>query len=150
RAVLALAAVAAALVGLAGAHRIEGAINDERYRGIDPAVDTLLSVAPSGKRIGLASDWSVAGLAPIWPAFGTRIGNEVEYVGEFVDGFLTPYGDAASFRDALARLRFDVLVVGRGFHPPQDTPEQRWAIEAGWRTIALSPRLRVLVPPPGY
>ena len=147
RAVLAVAAVAGAILGLAAAHRIEGAINDGRYRGIDPAVDTLLRVAPGGKRIGLASDWSVGGLSPVWPAFGTRIANDVEYVGEFVDGFLTPYRTAPLFQEALRHGGFDVLVIGRGFSPPEATPEQGWAIDAGWRTIALSPRLRVLVPP---
>jgi len=148
RFVLAMAAVAAAFVGLAAAHRIEGAINDGRYVGIDRAVDTLLRVAPGDKRIGLASDWSVGGLAPVWPAFGTRIGNEVEYVGEFVDGFMTPYRSATFFQEALRHGDFDVLVIGRGFYPPENTPEQRWATDAGWRTIGLSPRLRVLVPPP--
>ena len=148
RLVLAAAALAAALAGLAAAHRIEGAINDGRYRGIDRAVDTLLRVAPEGKRIGLASDWSVGGLSPVWPAFGTRIGNDVEYVGEFIEGFLTPYRSAASFQAALRDGAYDVLVVGRGFYPPEATREQRWAIDAGWRTIALSPRLRVLVAPP--
>jgi hypothetical protein len=147
RAVLAAAAVAAALVGLAAAHRIEGAINDGRYRGVDPAIDTLLRVAPEGRRIGLAGDWSVGGLSPVWPAFGTRIGNEVEYVGEFVRGFMTPYRSEARFGQALRHGDFDVLVIGRGFYPPQNTREQRWAMQAGWRTIALSPRLRVLVPP---
>ena len=148
RAVLAAAAVAALLVGLAAAHRIEGAINDGRYRGIDRAVDTLLRIAPEGRRIGLASDWSIGGLSPVWPAFGTRIGNEVEYVGEFVDGFLTPYRSEALFQEALRHGGFDILVVGRGFYPPEATPEQRWAMNAGWRTVGLSPRLRVLVAPP--
>ncbi len=148
RLVLAAAAVAAAVAGLAAAHRIEGAINDGRYLGIDRAVDTLLRVAPGDKRIGMAGDWSVGGLSPVWPAFGTRIGNDVEYVGEFVDGFLTPYPSAALFQEALRHGGFDLLVIGRGFDPPENTREQRWAIDAGWRTIALSPRLRVLAPAP--
>ena len=147
RALLVAGAVAAAAVGLAAAHRIEGAINDGRYRGIDRGVDTLLRIAPQDKRIGLAGDWSVGGLSPVWPAFGTRIANEVEYVGEFVDGFLTPYRSASAFQEALRDGRFDVLVIGRGFYPPETTPEQRWAIDAGWRTVGLSPRLRVLVAP---
>ncbi len=149
RIVLVAAALAAVLVGGAAAYRVEDRINDGRYRNIDPAVDVLLDAAPSGRRIGLASDWSVGGLAPVWPAFGTRIGNEVEYVGRFVRGFMTPYRDAASFQGALRRGRYDLLVVGRGFYPPQATPEQRWAIDAGWRTIALSTRLRVLAAPRG-
>ena len=145
--VLVIAGVAAALAGLAAGHRVEQRINDGRYVGGDRAIDTMLRVAPSGKRIALAADWTVAGLTPIWPAFGTRIGNEVEYVGHFVDGFLTPYAAEAPFQAALRRGRYDLLVVGRGFFPPQATREQRWALDAGWRTIALSPRLRVLVPP---
>jgi len=145
-AVLAGAALAVALVMLAGAHRVEQRINDGRYLGIDPAIDGLLQAAPSDRRIGLAADWSVSGLSPIWPAFGTRIANDVSYIGYF-DGFLRRYATQASFERALRRGRYDVIVVGRGFYPPQPTREQRWAIEAGWRTIALSPRLRVLTPP---
>ncbi len=146
RPVLVGAATAAAVLALAAGHRVEQRINDGRYLGSDPAIDTLLRVAPTGKRIGLAADWTVAGLTPIWPSFGTRMGNDVEYVGHFVRGFLTPYAREADFRAALVRRRYDVLVVGRGFFPPQATREQRWARDAGWRTIALSHRLRVLVP----
>ncbi len=148
RPVLVAAALLVAVAGLAGAHRMEERINDGRYLGADRAVDALLRAAPEGRRIGLAADWSVGGLSPIWPSFGTRIGNDVEYVGEDVDGWLTKYGDARGFQAALKRRRYDLLVVGRGFFPPENTPEQRWAADAGWKTIALSPRLRVLAAPP--
>jgi len=149
RIVLAAAATAAALVGLAAANRMQDRINDGRYRSIDPGVDAMLAATPTGGRVALAADWTVAGLSPIWPAFGTRIDNDVEFMGRFVDGFLTPWGDEASFQAALRRGRYDVLVVGRGFYPPEPTREQRWAIDAGWRTVSLSTRLRVLVPPSG-
>ena len=147
RIVVSAAAVASLLLGLAAANRMQDRINDGRYRNIDPGVDAMLSAAPSGKRVALAADWTVAGLSPIWPAFGTRIDNEVEFMGRFVDGFLTPWDDERSFQAALRRGRYDVLVVGRGFYPPEATPEQGWALNAGWRTIALTERLRVLVPP---
>lgn len=147
RVVLAGAAIASVLAALAAGNRMQDRINDGRYRNIDPGVDAMLEAAPSGKRVALAADWTVAGLSPIWPAFGTRIDNEVEFMGRFVDGFLTPWEDERSFQAALRRGRYDVLVVGRGFYPPQATPEQRWAMNAGWRTIALTERLRVLVPP---
>ncbi|MEA2139694.1 MAG: hypothetical protein QOG56_2844, partial [Solirubrobacteraceae bacterium] len=146
--VLVAAATAAALLVLAGARHVEQRINVGRYRGADPAIDVLLRLAPTGRRIGLAADWSVSGLSPIWPSFGTRIGNEVEYVGYF-DGFLRRYPTRARFQAALRRGRYDLLVVGRGFYPPQPTREQRWAMAAGWRTVALSTRLRVLVPAAG-
>jgi hypothetical protein len=144
--VVVAAAFVAALLTLAGAYRINHRINDARYLGVDPAIDTLLKVAPTGKKIGLAADWSLGGLTPIWPAFGTRIGNHVDYIG-YTDGFLRKEPTEARFQAALKRGRYDVIVVGRGFYPPQNTPEQRWALDAGWRTIALSTRLRVLVPP---
>jgi hypothetical protein len=147
RAVLVVAAVASLLVGLAAANRMQDRINDGRYRNIDPGVDAMLRAAPGGQRVALAADWTVAGLSPIWPAFGTTIDNEVEFMGRFVDGFLTPWDDERSFQAALRRGRYDVLVVGRGFYPPEATPEQAWALAAGWRTIALTERLRVLVPP---
>ncbi len=149
RLLLAGAAVLLVLGGLGAANRMQDRINDGRYRSIDPGIDAMLDAAPPHARIALAADWTVGGLTPIWPAFGTRMQNEVEFLGRFVEGFLTPYPDEARFRAALRRGRFDVLVVGRGFYPPQPTREQRWAIDAGWRTIALTRRLRVLVPPAG-
>jgi hypothetical protein len=143
---LVAAAVVVALVVLAGGYHVQQRINDARYLGVDSAIDALLKAAPSGKRIGLAADWSVGGLTPIWPSFGTRIGNHVEYIGYF-DGFLRKYPTETRFQAALKRGRYDFVVVGRGFYPPQNTPEQRWAMDAGWKTLALSKRLRVLVPP---
>jgi hypothetical protein len=150
RTVLVAAAVAAALVGLAAGDRMQDRINADRYGHFDRGLDALLRAAPGDKRVGLefATYWSLGDLSPVWPAFGTRIDNDVEFVGEFVDGFLTPYGDEASFRAALQRGRYDVLVIGRSDIARQNTPAQGWAIDAGWRTIALTERLRVLVPPP--
>nr|MBA3329050.1 glycosyltransferase family 39 protein [Solirubrobacterales bacterium] len=144
---VALGCATAVLVGLAGGYRMQKAVNDGRYIGMDPAVDVVVRTAPEDRRIGLAAAWSVEGVSPIWPSFGTRIGNDVEYVGHFVDGFLTEYSDGGAFGAALRRGRYDLLVIGRGLFPPQRVPEERWAASAGWRTIALSTRLRVLVPP---
>jgi hypothetical protein len=149
RALLVAAGLAAALVGLAAADRLQDRINAGRYTTFDPGLTALVRAAPGGKRVGLefATYWSLGDLSPIWPAFGTRIDNDVEFVGEFVDGFLTPYHDEARFREALRHGDYDVLVVGRSDIARQNTPAQQWALDAGWRTIALSERLRVLVPP---
>jgi dolichyl-phosphate-mannose-protein mannosyltransferase len=149
RGVLVAAGVAAALAGLAAADRMQDRINTDRYGHFDRGLTAMLRAAPSDSRVGLefATYWSLGDLSPIWPAFGTRIDNDVEFVGEFVDGFLTPYRDEASFREALRHGGYDVLVVGRSDIARQNTPAQAWAIDAGWRTIALSDRLRVLVPP---
>jgi len=148
--VLVACALLFGLVGLAGAKSIERRVNDARYLGRDPAIDVVLRVAPSGTRIGLAGEWSLGELSPVWPSFGTRIGNEVEYVGEIPpNGFLGRYRDEARFEAALRRGRYDLLVVGRGVPSPRQTSEQRWAMDAGWRTIWLDRRFRVLASPPG-
>jgi hypothetical protein len=149
RVVLAGVAIVAALAGLAAANRVQDRINDDRYRGRDPGLDVLLRLTPGGTRVGLAFStyWSLGDLSPVWPAFGTRIDNDVHYVGHFVNGFLTPYRDERSFHAALRRGRYDVLVVGRSTIAEQRTPEQRWAVSSGWRTVSLSPKMRVLVAP---
>ena len=149
RAVLVAAALGAALAGVAAADRMQGAINDARYRSFDPALSVLLRAAPADARIGLAFStyWSLGDLSPIWPAFGMRLDNEVEFIGEFVDGFLTPYPSEAEFHEALRHGSYDLLVIGRSDIARQNTPAQEWALAAGWRTIALSDRLRVLAPP---
>ncbi|HVF77727.1 MAG TPA: glycosyltransferase family 39 protein [Solirubrobacteraceae bacterium] len=149
RVVLVAATLGAAVVGLALADRMQDRINADRYSHFDPGLNALLRAAPADKRVGLefATYWSLGDLSPVWPAFGTRIDNEVEFVGEFVDGFLTPYRDEASFREALSHGDYDVLVIGRSDIARQNTPAQQWAINAGWRTISLTERLRVLVPP---
>ena len=136
------------IVGLGGAKGIERRVNDNRYAALDPGIDVVLRAAPTGKRIGLAGVWSLGELSPVWPSFGARIGNEVQYVGRMPpNGFLQRYPDEASFQAALRRGRFDLLVVGRGIAPDPQTPEQRWALDAGWRTIGLTDRFRVLAPP---
>jgi hypothetical protein len=149
---LALGATVAAvgLVALAGGYQVQKKVNETRYVGFDPAIDTLVRVAPEHRRIGLAGVWSVEGLTPVWPAFGMRIRNDVEFVGRFVEGFLTAYGDRRAFTAALRDGDYDVVVVGRGLvDPPRRVPAERWALGAGWRTIGVSDRLRVLAPPRG-
>jgi len=141
-------ALLAGLVGLAGAAGVERRVNDERYLGRDPAIDVILRAAPGDRRIGLAGEWSLGELSPVWPSFGTRISNDVEFVGVHPDnGFLARYADEAAFGAALRRGRYDLLVVGRGLAPARQTAEQRWAADAGWRTQALTSRFRLLVPP---
>lgn len=153
-AALALAAVIAVTVrrprlGLAGlaAAALFGAyaIRDPGgYGSGDPALAWLEANAPSGHRIALAGDWSVPGLPPTLPAFGPRLGNDVAYAGTFVRHMLRHERDPRRF---MARLRGrDIVVVGRGFVPAaRPAPEELWARAAGFRPVAASDRLTVLV-----
>jgi hypothetical protein len=122
--------------------------NDHRYAGAEPAIDSLLARAPSGERIGITGVWDDAGLSPVLPAFGPRLGNEVAYVGREDGGFLRRYRDQASFAAALRRGGYDLLIVGLG-RPPAipRVPEARWAREAGFRIVARSGRLALLAAP---
>ena len=147
RIVLVAAGVAAALVGLAAAHRIEDRINGGRYLGIDRAVDALLRSRPPTSGSALAGDWSVGGLSPVWPAFGTRIDNDVEYVGEFGAASSRRTDGRRASRRRCAAGATTCSSSAAASTRRQPTPEQRWAMDAGWRTVALSPRLRVLVAP---
>jgi hypothetical protein len=133
-AVLGLAAVAAA------GYDVQRRFNDHRYREIEAP---LAWVRASGHhRVGLAGLWNVDGIYPVLPAFGPRLGNEVEFVGPLRDGMLEQYPNRSSFAAALRRGRYDLLVVGNavlpGVRPPVD---EAWARSAGYVAVVRSPRL---------
>lgn len=165
-----------AIVAVGQAYDSQKTVNDgTRYVGTDRAIDRLVRLAPKDKRIALAGAWTVDGQTPIYPAFGSRLENEVEYVGRFVGHTLRqfceprrvtpaetvgrPANDAqlryckpdlrAPFLAALNGGDFDLLVVGRGIEPPVRVDAEVWALQDGWRTVGLSRRLRLLAPPPG-
>jgi hypothetical protein len=150
RPLLAGVGAVAVLLALQQAHDSQKTLNDAgRYSGADAAIDRLAALAPAHRRIALAGRWTVDGQTPIYPAFGERLDNEVEYLGPYDQHTLRQYG--ASQRPAFLRaLRggdYDLLIVGRGLRPPARINAERWARGAGWRTVALSRRLRVLAPP---
>lgn len=119
---------------------------DGRYRGADAALD-LLASAPNGTRVGLAGFESSGILPHVLPAFGERLDNVVEYVGEDYHGQLRAYTDPARFDAALARGNFDYLLVARGHYavpctlPGESADPGGWAEAAGWRRLSLTPAL---------
>lgn len=141
-------AVFLGLMVFAQANSSQKRLNRERYFGSDKALDYALKVAPSGKKIGLAGQWSVDGLTPIYPSYGARLDNEVAYVGRFVKHTLREFDARGPFVAKLEKDRYDLLIVGRGLtDPPKNTPAVAWAKSAGWTTVAISDRLEVLKPP---
>jgi hypothetical protein len=156
---LAVPVAAAALAVLAlvalGYARQDG-FYDKRYRMPDDAVLSWFAErAQSGHRVALAGSWSVDGLSPVWPAFGPRIGNRVEYLGTFVDGQLREYDDEAAWRRALAGGGYDLLVVGRGGYggacpiPGEESNDDAYARAAGLRPLARTGRLTLYEVPRG-
>ena len=158
----AIAAAAVALVAMIAGKALQDRYDDGRYRGVDPAVDWVLDHTRKGAAVGLAGAWTVQGVSPIYPAFGSRLQNRATYLGPAHEGLLRSYSQAAPFRDALRRGRYQVLVLGRSRHigvprgqaslfttrasaaPLGVPPEERWARAAGYREVARSPRFVVM------
>jgi hypothetical protein len=122
--------------------------NSRRYVHVEPQIDWVLAHAPAGHRIGVAGEFSGGDIAPIYPLFGPRLGNHVNYVGRIVHGMLQEYGDGDAFARALRRGRYQLLLVGRGVPPKADTPTQRWALRAHYAPIVTTERFRLYVTRP--
>jgi hypothetical protein len=142
----AVALLVAALVAVGHARQRE--FNDGRYESGDPAIAWIAQNAPEHQRIALAGVWSVEGRSPVWPAFGERLRNEVDYLGQFVDEQLREYSRRDRWAAALRRGRYDLLLVGRGGYardycplPGQDSDDDRWARAEGLEILARSDRL---------
>lgn len=135
------ACAAIVLVATVAGNEIQERFNSTRYRGADPTIDLLLAEADGGHRIGIAGLWDDAGIAPPLPAFGTRLDNEVEYVGPLERELLGRHEDREEFLAALQEGDYDYLVVGRGRAPEPPPPDGRWARQAGFELVARSPRL---------
>jgi hypothetical protein len=144
----AAAGIAAVVVVATGGYRVQRDFNDGRYLGVEPALDYLISNAPSGTRVGLAGLWDDQGIAPVLPALGPRLGNQVAYVGRSDQDILRRYTDEAAFDAALDRGDYDYLIVGLGRPDDRHIPEEGWAERAGWTEVVSSDRLALLRPPP--
>ena len=148
RVALGAAALVALAAGVAAGFELQRRFLDHRYVGIDATTDWIREHAPAGATVGLAGRWSNA-FSPALPSFGPRFENHVAYVGEFVDGTLRAYPDQAEFTAALRDRDLDLLVVGRGYFPEADEPEQAWAEAAGFEPIVETPALSLYRAPPG-
>jgi hypothetical protein len=141
---VALAGCAVAIVALGFARQRD--FYDQRYRGSDAALD-FLSSTPHGTRVGLAGFETGGALPHVLPAFGEDLDNRVQYVGEDYKGQLRAYEQPARFTAALARGRFDYLLVAPKRYavgcalPGEDAQPARWAESAGWRRVTQSPSL---------
>jgi hypothetical protein len=144
-------AVAAALlvllliVGVGDELRRRAALDS--YAKYDPVYSWIDEHAPSNAHVGLAGLASLRGIGPPLPAFGPRLGNDVEYVGPFVRHTLHEYNRRGPYQAAMRAGRYDLVIVGLGFAkelPPERIPEVGWTSELGYRMVARSRRLALL------
>ncbi|HEV2813285.1 MAG TPA: glycosyltransferase family 39 protein [Solirubrobacteraceae bacterium] len=141
-------AVAAALIGaavaLVGGRLVQDRHEERRYATHDAVAAWIRQHAPDGHAVGIAGREVITYTSPIYPLFGPRLRNRVEYVGPFVDGLLRTYDDARGFAGALERGAFDLLVVYRLADPRAVAREERWAAAAGFAPVAQDARLTLL------
>ncbi len=141
------AAAAMALAGaVVGGRLLERRVDATRYAQGAPVARWLATVASAGHRIGIAG--VTGGLPVVWPAFGPTLGNRVGFIGPTRDHMLLEYGRKGPFLRAVARSRYDLVVVYRGpytgdlFRPPWQfsttTPAEQaiWLTQAGFRLVA--------------
>jgi hypothetical protein len=147
-----VARVAAAVLVLAlvaVGHERQRDFNDRRYAGSDsePALLWIYEHAPRDQRVAIAGAWDLTGLAPILPAFGPDLDNELEYVAREDQGVLREYTSRADWASAVRGGDFDLLIVARGGYdrrcplPGSETDEEAWARAEGFPILAESHRL---------
>ncbi len=156
----AIAGVAIVLIAaLGGGNHYQRNFNTGRYVGFDPVLDWVAAKAPTDRKIGLAGVWTDRGLAPIYPVFGPRLGNQVVYNGPFVRELLTRYRRPAPFLAMARRQQYDLMLIGRGptFEQGEagerrqvipEVKEERWVRSVGYREIVRSDRFVLFRAPP--
>jgi hypothetical protein len=149
RRVLAVGAAGVVAIGIVGyANRSENRFNLQRYTTFDRAMRASQDLSSNGSLdVGLAGLWSTLGVSPVWPSFGPRARNHVEYVGFDNDGWLNAYDRPGQFISAVREAGYDLLVVGRGRTPRPRVREEAWARAAGYVEVARSDRLILYASP---
>lgn len=146
-----LAVLAAAVVG----YQRQEEFNSRRYADEDATFGWLARNAPAERRIGLAGLWDGSGISPVWPAFGPRLANQVEYVGRSPGGLLLEHGSQSAFLRDVERGDYDLLLVGKikGDRdicpvPGSGTDENVWLRRLGFPRLAESRRFVLYRVPP--
>jgi hypothetical protein len=145
---------------IAGGEAVQRSFNEGRYLGEDPALDEVIRASDaryersgSGFTIGLAGHWALGGAIPTYPSFGTRLENEVDYLGPVDDGLLLSPVDRREFRAELRDVDPDALVIGTDYNeiapvgrkPAHAAALQRWAREAGFVEVRTASERFVLM-----
>jgi hypothetical protein len=143
RAAVLIAAVLAALVFAA---RLQERQFDKRsYAPFDPTFAWIDAHAPTGHRVGITgATGETPGLAPVLPAFGPRLGNQVSYVGDRVVHSVDLPATLPSFQRDLRSGHDDLLMIGLPYAGETDV----WARRLGFQQLARSNRVALYAVPP--
>jgi hypothetical protein len=148
RQVAGTATLAAAVAGaVIGGRLLERRIDATRYATVAPVLRWLVTAAPAGHRIGIVG----VTFAPpaMWAAFGPRLGNHAGFIGPTHDHMLLEYTRERPFLRALARSRYDLVVLYRGpytadpflprwrFSPTTPAEDAIWLARAGFKPVGF-------------
>jgi hypothetical protein len=131
------AAVAAAAVVLLAGYEQQKQLNDNRWKG-EPVLVAVTKFAPSGYRIGVAGEPALSDTVPVYPMFGPRLRNKVQWIGPLVRGVLRDWPTRAGFRGAVQRSKFDLIVIERGSPARAQVKQQDWLAGLGYKQVAQS------------
>jgi len=104
--------------------------------------------APRDQRIGLAGE-GVGHV--IYPAFGPRLENHVEYIGSFVEDILRPHVRRGNFLRAVRDAEYDLVLVqlGDNHRPGLGERQAAWLRSVGFTETTRSGS-DVLLTRPGF
>lgn len=142
----------AAVVGVAGivvataGYQVQESFNERRFLGLEPTLHALLTQTAPGADIGVVGRWGPA-LAPVYPAFGPRLENDVTYVGPVVDGMLADYVSPEEFTGELRAEGYDYLLVGRHDAPWPAVDAETLTRSAGYVPVSQSEHLTLFRAP---
>ena len=143
-AVVATAGLVILLLGIGSELRQRAAVAPLAER--DPVIGWLARELPGDARIGLGKTWTPGGISPVLPAFGARLGNDVDYLGRFVDGTLRQWRRQEGFQAQIRGGDYDALVIGTGVpaRAGGEEPQVGWARELGYTERVRTDRLVLL------
>ena len=137
-------AVLLALLVLAGWLQ-ERQFHRRSYAPFDPVFAWIDAHAPAGHRVGITgATGETPGIAPVLPAFGPRLGNQVTYVGDRVVHSVEVPTRLGSFERDLRRGHDDLLLIGLPYAGKTDA----WSRSLGFPLLASSNRLALYEVPP--
>lgn len=143
RRTLAAAAALVAVAGVVAGRKIQTDFDAVRYRGVGEPFDWIADRSGEGIRVGLAGSTGREPYSSPYLAFGPRLRNSVEYVGERRDHLLVR-APRDRFLEGLSAGGYDALLVGQLGNARR---EAAWARSVGWTVVATDEVFTLLTAP---
>lgn len=140
---LAVAAVLLAIASAVAGRKIQTDFDAVRYQGAGEPFDWIAAHSGDGIRVALAGSTARSPHSSPYLAFGPRLRNSVEYVGERREHLLVR-APRDRFRERLAAGGYQVLLVGKVGNTRREVV---WARADGWTVVAADQVFTLLAAP---